>query len=70
MRGGATKILYALEGIGAVFVAIFLGAYLAGIPTTTVYHSIDAVRYTLYGLGIVLLVLILCTIILAAIKKR
>jgi hypothetical protein len=70
IRGGASKILYALEGVGAIFVAIFLGAYLAGIPTTTVYHSIDAVRYSLYGLGIVLLVLILCTIILAATKKR
>lgn len=66
----AAKFLYAIQGVGAVFVGIFLGAYLSGIPTTAVYHSIDVVRYSLYGLGIVLLVLILCTIILATIKRR
>jgi len=61
----AAKYLCALEAVGVVFVAIFLGAYLAGIPTTSVYHSEEVIRYALHGLGIVLLVLILVGIILA-----
>ncbi|MGE5556312.1 MAG: hypothetical protein ACM3UY_08660 [Methanocella sp.] len=66
----AAKYLYALEAVGAVFVAIFLGAYLAGIPTTAVYHSEEIIRYSLYGLGIVFLVLILVGVILAKVIRR
>lgn len=66
----AAKYLYAIEAVGAVFAAIFLGAYLAGIPTTAVYHSKEIIRYSLYGLGIVFLVLILVGVILARVIRR
>ena len=32
-------LLYATEGLGAVFIAIFLAAYLGGLPSTDVLHS-------------------------------
>jgi hypothetical protein len=62
------QLLFAIEGIGAVFTGIFLSAYLAGIPTTVVYHSNLAARLTLAVTGIISLVLILLTIIFAIVK--
>ncbi len=67
---GVTKFLYAVEGVGIVFTAVFLVAYLGGLPTTVVLHSEPAFRLTLTVLGVAFLVLTLATIILAAIKKR
>jgi hypothetical protein len=52
-------LLLALEAVGALFVALFLVAYLAGMPTTTVYHSDPALRVPLDVLGVALLVLLL-----------
>ncbi len=60
-----TTILYSIEGVGAVFVIIFLAAYLGGIPTTNVLQNQPAFRDPLAVLGGVLLILILAGIILA-----
>ena len=57
--------LYATEGLGAVFVAIFLAAYLGGLPSTDVLHSEPAFRISLMVLGAVLLGLILVDIVVA-----
>jgi Zn-dependent protease with chaperone function len=65
------KFLYATEGVGAVFVAVFLAAYLGGLPSTNVLHSELAFRIPLIVFGAALLVLILVTVILAAyLRKR
>jgi uncharacterized membrane protein YphA (DoxX/SURF4 family) len=65
-----SKFLYVIEGVGAVFVAFYLVAYLAGLPTTNVLHSEDAFRYPLFSLGIVLLVMILGAVVLAIRQRR
>jgi F0F1-type ATP synthase assembly protein I len=62
--------LFAAEGVGAAFVGIFLAAYLAGIPTTVVYHSEPAFRISLIILGIILLVMVLSVSVLAALSKK
>jgi hypothetical protein len=62
--------LFVTQGIGTVFVGIFLAAYLGGLPSTNVLHSEVAFRIPLTLLGVVLLVLILATIIVAAFKER
>jgi hypothetical protein len=53
------KFLLAIQGVGAVFVGIFLAAYLGGIPTTNVLHSLPAFRIPLAFFGGALLVLVL-----------
>ena len=68
-----TKFLFAIEGVGAVFVSIFLAAYLGGlfvVPQTTVFHSVFAVKTALAVLGGVLLVLALATAVLAVMKRK
>ena len=63
-----TNLLLAVQGVGAVFTGIFLAAYLGGMfmtPSTTVLHSEPAFRIPLTVFGIVLLVLILATVVLA-----
>ncbi len=70
---GLTVFLLAAEIVGAVFVGIFLAAYLGGMfmtPSTTVLHSDPAFRIPLFGLGIVLLVLVLVIVILAVVSKK
>ncbi len=51
--------LYILEGVGAIFVAIFLAAYFGGLPSTDVLHKLPEFRIPLTILGATLLVLIL-----------
>ena len=61
-RGKQRTLLLALEGVGAVFVGIFLAAYLGGMfmnPSTSVLHSEPAFRVPLFILGVVLLILTL-----------
>lgn len=53
------RFLFAVQGVGAVFVGIFLAAYLGGLPTTAVLHSEPAFRIPLFILGAALLVLLL-----------
>lgn len=68
-----SKLLFAVEGVGAVFVGIFLAAYLGGlfvIPQTTVFHSDPIVRLALIVLGGALLVLVLATVIVAILKRK
>lgn len=62
--------LFAVQGVGIIFVGIFLLAYLGGLPSTNVLHSEPAFRIPLTIFGIVLLILVLATIILAAFVKK
>lgn len=64
------KYLYLVEGVGAVFVAFFLIAYLGGLPTTNVLHAMAVFRLPLMGLGAALLVLILIGVVLAVLRRR
>ena len=65
------KLLYTTQGVGAVFVAVFLGAYLGGLPSTDVLHSEPIFRIPLIIFGTAFLILILSTVIMAAyLKKR
>jgi hypothetical protein len=55
-------LLLALQGVGAIFVGIFLSAYLGGMlmnPSTTVLHSEPAFRISLAIFGVIFLVLVL-----------
>ena len=63
-------LLYATEGLGAVFIAIFLAAYLGGLPSTDVLHSEPAFRISLMAFGVVLLGLILVDIIVAVYLRK
>ncbi|MGD6810330.1 MAG: hypothetical protein ACQCN3_11580 [Candidatus Bathyarchaeia archaeon] len=63
-------VLYATQGVGAVFIAIFLSAYMAGLPGTNVLHSEPAFRIPLTIFGATLLVMILAVVILAAYLKN
>jgi hypothetical protein len=64
------KLLLATQGVGAVFVGIFLAAYLGGLPSTDVLHSEPAFRIPLIIFGAILLILVLSTVILAAYLKK
>jgi hypothetical protein len=62
------NFLLAVQGVGVVFVAIFLAAYLGGMfmtPSTTVLHSEPAFRIPLTVLGVVLLVILFAGVVLA-----
>jgi hypothetical protein len=65
-----TKVLWALQGAGAIFVGIFLAAYLGGIPTTVVLHSEPAFKIPLMIFGVLLLGLILTVLVLALTSKK
>jgi hypothetical protein len=65
-----TIMLLSLEGVGAVFVVIFLAAYLGGLPTTTVLHDEPAFRIPLAVFGFVLLVLVLAALVLAILYRK
>jgi hypothetical protein len=62
--------LFVAQGVGAVFVGIFLAAYLAGLPTTAVFHSEPAFRIPLTILGAVLLVMVLSAFVLAVLSRK
>jgi Zn-dependent protease with chaperone function len=64
------RLLFATQGVGAVFVAVFLAAYMAGLPGTNVLHSEPAFRIPLIIFGAALLVMILATVILAAFLRN
>jgi hypothetical protein len=66
----STKVLLAVEVIGAIFVSIFLAAYLGGIPTTVVYHSELVFRIPLAIFGGLLLVTIIIALGLAWRSKK
>ncbi len=60
-----TRFLLVTEGVGAVFTAFFLAAYLLGLPSTKVLHSQPAFNIPLVIFGSVLLALILAALVLA-----
>jgi hypothetical protein len=62
--------LFVAQGIGAIFIGVFLAAYLGGLPSTAVLHSEPAFRIPLYVFGVVLLVMTLATTILAVLSKK
>jgi hypothetical protein len=64
-----SNFLFVTQGIGAIFVGIFLVAYLGGLPSTNVLHSEAAFRIPLTILGVVLLILVLA-IIVANIQRK
>jgi hypothetical protein len=66
----STKLLYVIEAVGAVFVGIFLLAYLGGLPTTAVLHSEPVFRIPLFILGAVLVELAVGAAVAAALLKR
>ena len=66
------NFLFAVEGLGIVFVVIFLAAYLGGLfynPQTTVLHSEPAFKVPLMIFGGVFLALTLAGSILAALIR-
>ena len=62
--------LFVTQGVGAVFVGVFLAAYLAGLPTTDVFHSEPAFRIPLTVLGVVLLIMVLSASVLSVLSKK
>jgi hypothetical protein len=67
---GITAFLFVAQGVGGIFVGIFLAAYLAGIPSTAVFHSEPAFRIPLLVLGAVLLVIVLSAFVLAVLSEK
>ncbi len=65
-----TTFLFAAQGVGAVFVGIFLAAYLTGLPSTAVFHSEPAFRIPLSIFGAVFLVMVLSASVLAVLSKK
>ncbi len=65
-----SNFLFVTQGVGTVFVGLFLAAYLVGLPSTNVLHSETAFRIPLTILGVVFLALILATIIVAAFQRN
>ena len=65
-----SRFLFATQGVGAVFVVIFSAAYLAGLPTTAVLHSDPVFRIPLFIFGLLLLVLVLVTVLLAVFSRK
>ena len=65
-----SNFLFITQGVGAIFVGIFLIAYLGGLPSTNVLHNEAVFRIPLSILGVVLLVLILATVIVAAFQRK
>jgi len=65
-----TQFLFAVQGIGIMFVGIFLVAYLGGLPTTNVLHIEPVFRIPLAVFGLLFLVLVLATLVLAALRRK
>ena len=64
-----SKLLFAFEGIGAIFLGAFLLAYLMGLPTYVVYHSDPTLRMIL-SLFAGLLISIISIIFLVSIANN
>jgi hypothetical protein len=62
--------LFVVQSVGAVFVGIFLAAYLGGLPSTAVLHSEPVFRVPLIIFGGALLVLVLAVSVLAFLSKE
>ena len=62
--------MFVVQGIGAIFIGVFLAAYLGGLPSTAVLHSEPAFRILLYIFGVMLLVMMLAGAVLAVLSKK
>ena len=65
-----TTFLFSLEGVGAVFVGIFLAAYLGVYPQPMFCMDEPAFRIPLIIFGAALLILILATVVLVVSSKK
>jgi pyridoxal/pyridoxine/pyridoxamine kinase len=65
-----TKVLFATQGVGILFAAVFLAAYLGGLPSTNVLHNEPVFRSSLAIIGAALLILVLATVILSVYSRR
>ena len=65
-----SNFLFVTQGVGAIFVGLFLAAYLCGLPSTEVLHKEVVFRIPLSILGLVLLVLVLATVIVASFQGK
>ena len=57
------KFLFFVQSLGAVFVGIFLAAYLGGLPSTAVLHSELVFRIPLFIFGAALVFLLVAAFI-------
>ena len=64
------KLLYLTEFVGTIFVAVFLGAYLGGLPSTDVLHSEPIFRIPLIVFGVAFLILILANVVMAIYLRK
>ena len=67
------EFLYAFEGVGAVFVGLFLTVYLLGlrdVPKDVVYHSDPTLRMLLSTFGVLAIALVLAGIVVAALMRN
>jgi hypothetical protein len=72
-RKRTANFMLALQTVGAVFVGIFLAAYLGGMlmnPSTAVLHFEPAFRISLATFGVVLLVLLMAAVVIAVSSKN
>ncbi len=72
-NGQLKGLLFAAEGVGAVFVGLFLTVYLLGLrdlPRGMVYHSEPIFRTLLSIFGVSLIVLALVAVLLSVIVKK
>ena len=66
-------LLYAVEGVGAVFVGIFIVVYLAGLsklPSDVVFHSEPAIRLPMSIIGAVLVALAIVALLIGVLIKK
>lgn len=64
------KLIFATQGVGTAFVAVFLVAYLGGLPSTNILHSEPAFKIALMIFGAAFLALILATILASACFRK
>ena len=63
-----SKFLFVFEGLGVVFLGLFLIGYLAGLPTDIVYHSDPSLRLLLSISGVVLVLFVVIGFVLSRFK--
>jgi len=66
----STRFLFTTRVVGVIFVAIYLTAYLGGLPGTTVLHSEPIFRIPLAVFGETLLVFIFTAFGLAISRRK
>jgi hypothetical protein len=68
-RKQITRFQYIVQGTGAVFVAVFLAAFLLSIPTTSVLHGQPFYHYLIGVFGGVFVILVLVSLVLSFVVK-